>query len=118
MPTIEESRSGNLYAGTSYSLSCVFDLESLPINSSEVEWTVDGNTVDISPNRISVLNESLVFSPLATSDGGSYACRLTLTGQEYVVILSNQQLSFSIGITVEGIYMSASTPDMEPMDMQ
>ena len=63
---------------------------------------MNGGTVDTTQTRIATSDDRLAFSPLATSDSGSYACLLTLTAQEYVVILNSQQQPNPVEVMVEG----------------
>ena len=67
-----------------------------------VTWMVDGAAVDTSPGRISTDGATLSFSPLATSDTGSYTCELTVTEphQTYVTVQGPMQ-SVEKDITVE-----------------
>jgi hypothetical protein len=102
-PSIVGSRSLPLYAGTLYSLTCDHELHEA-IESSAVEWTVNGGAVNTSPGRVSVVNESLVFSPVAVSDSGSYSCSLSVVAREYVVIANPQQDTPPVDIIIEGIY--------------
>ena len=69
-------------AGTTLSLTCDYTL-SPSVNTTvetEVVWTVNGSAVATSAeDRISVTGVSLIFSPLTTSDTGTYTCTLTIT---------------------------------------
>ena len=103
-PMIEGSHGGPLYEGTAYNLTCAHQLDNRAINSSTVEWTVNGGMVDTTQTRIATSDDRLTFNPLATSDSGSYACLLTLTTQEYVVILNPQQQPNPVEVMVEGTY--------------
>ena len=50
------------------------------IVETEVTWRVDNDAVATSADgRISTTESSLTFSPLATSDTGTYTCTLTIT---------------------------------------
>ena len=100
---IEGSRSSPLYEGTAYNLTCSHQLDSMAVSGSTVEWMANGGAVDASTTRISVTDDGLIFSPLATSDSGNYVCTLTLTAREFVVILNPQQQSNPVEVTVEGI---------------
>ena len=42
-------------------------------------WRVNGSAVNLNNDRISNENNSLTFSPVTTSDSGTYVCTLTLT---------------------------------------
>jgi hypothetical protein len=101
-PSIVGSRSLPLYAGTLYSLTCDHELHEA-IESSAVEWTVNGGAVNTSPGRVSVVNESLVFSPVAVSDSGSYSCSLSVVAREYVVIANPQQDTPPVDIIIEDL---------------
>ena len=69
-------------AGTTLSLTCNYTL-SPSVNTTvetEVVWTVNGSAVATSADgRISTVGASLIFSPLTTSDTGTYTCTLTIT---------------------------------------
>lgn len=101
-PVIEGSRSPLLYEGTSYNLTCTSQLAPEAVASSTVEWRLNGNLVDTSPDHISIVDNILVFRPLTSSDTGSYVCSLILTANEYVVISNPQQQSPSSDLQVEG----------------
>ena len=48
-----------------------------------VSWMVNGSVVDTSQDgRISTDGDTLTFSPLTTSDTGSYRCTLTTTAPQ------------------------------------
>ena len=53
-------------------------MDTTPLTATAVIWMVDGVAVDTSPGRISTGGVTLSFSPLATSDTGSYSCTLTV----------------------------------------
>ena len=103
-PSITTSRStGALYAGTTLSLTCDYTL-SPTVNTtlqSAVVWMVDGAAVDTSPGWISATGDALSFSPLATSDTGSYTCELTVTAQQTHVTVQAPQQSAVEHITVQ-----------------
>ena len=61
---------------------------------------VDGAAVDTSSGRISSAEDTLSFSPLATSDTGSYTCELTVTAQQTHVTVQAPQQSAGEDITV------------------
>ena len=106
-PTIANGRSAPLYAATSYHLTCDYTLHELIDTGLRliVNWWVDGSPVNTSQSRITALDNTLVFNPLATSDSGSYVCTLTLPVQEYVTVLQpEEQQSLPVDITVEGDY--------------
>ena len=63
------------YAGTTLSLSCNY---SQPFIQPVVTWMVNGGAVDMKSDRISTEGDTLIFSPLATSDTGRYTCELTV----------------------------------------
>ena len=103
-PSITASRStGALYAGTTLSLTCDYTL-SLSVDTAPqtaVVWMVDGAAVDTSPGRISATGDTLSFSPLATSDTGSYTCELTVTTQQKHVTVQAPQQSAVEDITIQ-----------------
>ena len=69
-------------AGTTLSLTCDYTLSPSVDTTVETEvmWTVNGSPVATSEDsRISVAGVSLIFSPLTTSDTGTYTCTLTIT---------------------------------------
>ena len=104
-PSITASPStGALYAGTSISLTCDYTLSpSVNANAqTEVIWMVGGATVDTSSGRISATGDTLSFSPLATSDTGSYTCQLTVTTQQtHVIVQEVPEQSAVEDITVQ-----------------
>ena len=69
-------------AGTTLSLTCDYTL-SPSVNTAvetEVVWTVNGSVLlTSSDDHISTAGVSLIFSPLTTSDTGTYTCTLTIT---------------------------------------
>ena len=103
MVSIMASGSAPLYAGTSFSLTCDFTLSpSVDTNpATAVSWRVSGTAVDTSPDRITASGDSLSFSPLATSDSGSYTCEVTVTEQEHTTVEGPGQ-SATEEIIVEG----------------
>ena len=104
-PTVSIMASGSapLYAGTSFSLTCDFTLSPLVDISpaTAVSWRAGGTAVDTSPDRITASGDSLSFSPLATSDSGSYTCEVTVTAQEHTTVEGPCQSAVE-EITVEG----------------
>ena len=69
-------------AGTTLSLTCDYTLSPSVDTTVEAEvvWTVNGSAVATSADgRISTAGVSLMFSPLTTSDTGTYTCTLTIT---------------------------------------
>ena len=70
-----------LVAGTELSLSCDYTLSSSVdvAVAEQVIWTVNGSVVG-PDQRISTDGPTLTFSPLTTSDSGSYVCTLVITG--------------------------------------
>lgn len=104
MASITTSRSAPLYAGTSFSLTCDFSFHPSVDTTQDtaIRWRVNGTAVDSSPDRISTLEESLGYSPLAISDSGSYMCEVTITAQEYTTVEGMTE-SVPVEITVEGI---------------
>ena len=104
-PSIAVSNSDTVYAGTTLSLTCDYTLSPSVNTTSQtvVTWMVDGVAVDTSPGRISTEGATLSFSPLATSDTGSYTCTLNVTtSQTHVTVQGPQQSEMEV-ITVEGI---------------
>ena len=69
--------------------------------ATAVSWRVKGTAVDTSPDRITASGDSLSFSPLATSDSGSYTCEVTVTAQEHTTVEGPGQ-SATEEIIVEG----------------
>ena len=102
-PTVSIMASGSapLYAGTSFSLTCDFTLSPSVDTSpaTAVSWRVSGTAVDTSPDRITASGDSLSFSPLATSDSGSYTCEVTVTAQEHTTVEGLSQ-SAAVEVTV------------------
>ena len=66
-----------------------------------VVWMVGGAAVDTSSGRISATGHTLSFSPLATSDTGSYICELTVTAQQTHVTVQTPEQSAVEDITVQ-----------------
>ena len=62
---------------------------------------ISGAAVDTSPGRISATGDTLSFSPLATSDTGSYTCELTVTAQQTHVTVQAPEQSAVEDITVQ-----------------
>ena len=102
LPSIIASRGAPLYAATSFSLTCDYTLDALVDTtlSVVVSWTLNGSAVDISPNRITTPDTSLVFNPLATSDSGSYMCEVTVL-QDYVTAEESGESSL-VAVVIEG----------------
>ena len=103
-PSITASPStGALYAGTSLSLTCDYTLSPSVDTTSQtaVVWMIGGAAVDTSPGRISATGDTLSFSPLATSDTGSYTCQLTVTTQQTHVTVQPPEQSAVEDITVQ-----------------
>ena len=72
----------NRTAGTSLTLTCDYTLSPSVDTTVETEvvWTVNGSPVATSADdHISISGVSLIFSPLTTSDTGTYTCTLTIT---------------------------------------
>ena len=97
------SHDAPLYAGTSFSLTCDFTLSPSVDTSpaTAVSWRVSGTAVDTSPDQITASGDILSFSPLATSDSGSYTCEVTVTAQEHTSVEGPGQ-SAAVEVTVEG----------------
>ena len=103
-PSITASRStGGLYAGTSLSLTCDYTLSPSVDTAPQtaVVWMIGGAAVDTSSGRISATGDNLSFSPLATSDTGSYTCQLTVTAQQTHITLQPPEQSAAREITVQ-----------------
>ena len=103
-PSITASPSiGALYAGTLLSLTCDYTLSSSVDTAPQTSmvWMVGGAAVDTSPGRISATGDTLSFSPLATSDSGSYTCQLTVTTQQTHVTVQAPEQSAVEDITVQ-----------------
>ena len=69
-------------AGTTLSLMCDYTLSSSENTTVETEvvWKLNGSVVATSADgHISTAGVSLIFSPLTTSDTGTYTCTLTIT---------------------------------------
>ena len=66
---------------------------------------VNGEVVDTSTDRISNDGATLSFSPLATSDTGSYMCTVTITRSQAYGTMQGEKQSAKIYIYVEGIQM-------------
>ena len=103
-PSITASPSiGALYAGTTLSLTCDYTLspsvDTAP--QSAVVWMVGGAALDTSSGRISATGDALSFSPLATSDTGSYTCQLAVTAQQTHVTVQAPDQSAARDITVQ-----------------
>ena len=103
-PSITASPStGVLYAGTTLSLTCDYTLSPSVDTAPQtaVVWMVGGAAVDTSSGRISATGDTLSFSPLATSDTGSYTCELTVTAQQIHVTVQAPQQSTVEDITIQ-----------------
>ena len=68
--------------------------------ATAVSWMVNDRAVNIS-DRITASGNSLSFSPLATSDSGSYTCEVTVTAQEHTSV-EEPGLSAAVNVTMEG----------------
>ena len=110
-PSITISNVDTVYAGTTLSLTCYYTLSSSVDTTPQivVTWAVDGVAVDTSPGRISSDGATLSFSPLATSDTGSYTCTLTVTTSQTHVTVQGPEQSEEEGIIVEGNYTEYNT---------
>ena len=102
MVSVMTSHNAPLYAGTSFSLTCDFTLSPSVDTSpaTAVSWRVSGTAVVTSPDRITASGDSLSFSPLATSDSGSYTCEVTVTAQDHTTVEEPGQ-SAAEEVTVE-----------------
>ena len=96
------SHSAPRYAGTSFSLTCDFTLNPSVDTSpaTAVSWRVSGTAINTSSDRITASGDRLIFSPLATSDSGSYTCEVTVTAQEHTTVEQPDQ-SAAVEVTVE-----------------
>ena len=72
-----------LVTGSELSLSCDYTLSSSVdvAVAEQVIWTVNGSVVG-PDQRISTDEPTLTFSPLTTSDSGSYVCTLVITAPQ------------------------------------
>ena len=102
VPTPAITVSGSLFVGDPLTLNCTNNLSSSVDTSVaiEVKWMVNGSAV-AGDGRISISGSSLTFSPLTTSDTGSYTCTLTLTSQLAHVTVQAPQQSVEKVITVQ-----------------
>ena len=102
-PSIIVSNTDTLYAGTTLSLTCDYNLSTSVDTAPQtaVTWMVDGVAVDTSPGRISTDGDTLDFSPLATSDTGSYTCELAVTAAQTHVTVQAPGQSAVEDITVQ-----------------
>ena len=74
-----------------------------------VSWMVNGLVVDTSQDgRISTDEDTLTFSPLTTSDTGSYRCTLTITVSQMHVSVQGPMQSAVEVITVQSNAYSLS----------
>ena len=96
-----------MYAGTTLNLTCNYILSLLVDTTPQtaVTWMVDGVAVDTSPGRIFTDGATLSFSPLATSDSGSYRCTLTVTGSQTYGSIQGESQSVVEIIYVTGIQL-------------
>ena len=71
---------------------------------TQVTWMVNDTAVDTSLGRISTDGDTLRFSLLATSDTGSYTCKLIVTTIRHTIFVTAQGPGQSAGkdITVLG----------------
>ena len=102
-PSIVLSTTDTVYAGTTLSMICDYILSPSVDTTPQtaVAWMVDGVAVDISPGRISADGATLSFSPIATSDTGSYTCTLNVTSPQAHVTVQGPEQSEVKGITVQ-----------------
>ena len=86
-----------LIAGTSQSLLCSMDSNSLPVIYTA--WLMNGNPVNTSDSRVTVAttstNSTLTISPLRTSDGGQYQCIRTVVGNGTAINITDE-IDFNI----------------------
>ena len=90
-----------MYAGSTLSLTCDYTAEYITPQTA-VTWMVDGVAVDTSPGRISTDGSTLIFSPVATSDSGSYTCILTVTELQTRLTVQSAKQSKVASVIVEG----------------
>ena len=93
---ISVSITGTVYAGTLLSLTCDYTLSPSVDTSPDiaVAWMVDGRAVDTTPGRISIDGvDTLIFSPVATSDSGRYTCELHVTTSQIHVTTDRSRQS-------------------------
>ena len=86
IPSINES---NPFAGKPLTFVCFFRIHPSVDNhiESRVTWRVNGSAVKFNDNRISSEDDFLIFSPVNTSDTGTYLCILTFTSlNPYVTV--------------------------------
>ena len=104
-PSITVSNTDTVYAGTTLNLTCDYTLSPSVDTTPQtaVTWMVDGVAVDTSPGRISTDGATLSFSPVATSDTGSYICTLTVTISETDGTIRSATQSEMESLIVEGI---------------
>ena len=105
-PSITVSNTNTVYAATTLNLTCDYTLSPLVDTTAQtaVTWMVDGVAVDNVPGRISTDGATLSFSPIATSDSGSYMCTVTVTTSQTHVTVQEPPQSAVEEINVEGIY--------------
>ena len=105
-PSVSVSNTNTVYAGTTLSLTCDYTLSPSVDTTPQtaVAWMVDGVTVDTSPSRISTDGATLSFSPLATSDTGSYTCTLTVTASQTHVTVGGPAQSEMEDVIVQGVH--------------
>ena len=93
--------SPTLVAGTNTNLTCYYILEPPLSVEATVTWTVNGVDLTTSDNSgISVEGTYLRFSPLTTSDTGTYTCTLSLTTNEPFVTFGASETSEASEILV------------------
>ena len=97
-----------MLAGTEVNMTCDYTLSpSVDTHVTEsVRWMVNGSALTTSTNgRISSRKNALTFSPLSTSDGGTYTCIVTVSSPKtlYVMVQRPQQ-SVDEVISVKGIF--------------
>ena len=100
-----------MYTGTILSLTCDYTLHPSVDNISQtaVTWIVDGEAVDTSTDRISSNGATLSFSPLTTSDTGSYTCTVTITGSQAYGSMQGEKQSAKEYIYIRGIQLVLKT---------
>ncbi len=115
---------GPLYAGTSLTLTCVITLNEA-VNSRvdvNVTWSGPGGMLLVNGNRVTVSDtmgsetsyqSNLTISPLATVDGGSYTCEVTVAPADTSTFITISQPASNSGtVNVSGriLFSLSSSP--------
>ncbi len=112
---------GPLYTGTSLTLTCNIALN-IAVNSRvdvNVIWSGPGGMLPVNNNRVTVSDTMgsntsyqsiLTISPLATVDGGSYTCEVTVAPREATTFITISQPANDTGsVAVSGRITSLDT---------